>query len=73
MMSEGDLRRPFVSDRQHGYDPFTSPPNLELAERHKLAMSVGTEKITTEIYVERCPCCHHVISKTPLSACSNEI
>jgi len=73
MIAEGDFNRPLLQNSSQGYDPFASPPDLELAERHKMAMSIGTEKITTDVTVERCPCCHHAIFKTPISMCCSEV
>lgn len=42
MNQEPDVGKPLLHEHDNDYDPFLNPPNLHLADKHKLAMSVGT-------------------------------
>jgi hypothetical protein len=58
----------FEPDRiEWRYDPFKTPPDLQLLEKHKNAKKVGYFDIyDPKTFLNTCPCCHLPTVKEPL-------
>ena len=44
---------------EESYDPFDSPPDIQKAEDHRKAMSVGNDLEDDDAKI--CPCCENII------------
>lgn len=55
------------NNRAKLYDPYANPPDLEMAQTHREATMVGA--VDTKIKPQFCPCCDHIVNKTPLPVC----
>lgn len=69
----GMLQEKLLASRsEETYDPFESPPDLEKAEEHQKAISVGID-LDEDDDSKVCPCCENIIEKEPISLnCKDE-
>ena len=64
------MQEELLQDKQHKYNPFQNPPDLQLAELHRKATMVGLLDRTK--FPQFCPCCDNIVNKKSIPVCFHD-